>query len=139
MTGLYFVCVCSPDQSPDVIADYIDELGAGRSLPIQTVAYDCNNHQTTVRSVLFSVKNLIFRLKFSFLLARIYILHYYIYSTTCASVFMDNNHSLFTTGSPSENCRQFWRPFPLLCLNKWGNTYDNSISHFLYYFLILCI
>ena len=37
-----------PDQSGDVLLDYLDQLGAGKNLPIQAVAYDCSNYITNV-------------------------------------------------------------------------------------------
>ena len=37
-----------PDQSGEVIVDYVEQLNVGRDIPIQTVAYDCANHVTNV-------------------------------------------------------------------------------------------
>lgn len=42
-----------PDQSADVIVDYVEQLCVGKNIHIHTVAYDCNNHLTnsTLRKI----------------------------------------------------------------------------------------
>ncbi|XP_033122246.1 von Willebrand factor A domain-containing protein 3A-like [Anneissia japonica] len=37
-----------PDQTSEVVIDYIQQLIVGRDIPINTVAYDCNNHLTNM-------------------------------------------------------------------------------------------
>ena len=43
-----FFLFTRPDQSADVLCDYIEQLAVGRDITIQTVAYDCTNHHTNV-------------------------------------------------------------------------------------------
>lgn len=44
-----FAIICSPDQNPKVICDYVRESLAGRHAPLHTVAYDCSISATNVR------------------------------------------------------------------------------------------
>ena len=44
-----FTIICSPDQNPKVICDYVRESLAGRHAPLHTVAYDCSISATNVR------------------------------------------------------------------------------------------
>ena len=44
-----FSIICSPDQNPKVICDYVRESLAGRHAPLHTVAYDCSISATNVR------------------------------------------------------------------------------------------
>lgn len=43
-----FTIICSPDQNPKVICDYVRESLAGRRAPLHTVAYDCSISATNV-------------------------------------------------------------------------------------------
>ena len=45
-----FTIICSPDQNPKVICDYVRESLAGRHAPLHTVAYDCSISATNVRT-----------------------------------------------------------------------------------------
>lgn len=42
-----------PDQTSEILCDYVHQLGIGQGIPLQTVAYDCSNHLTnlTLRSL----------------------------------------------------------------------------------------
>ncbi|KAL3876675.1 hypothetical protein ACJMK2_034479, partial [Sinanodonta woodiana] len=42
-----------PDQSAELLCDYIYQMGVGRNIPLHAVAYDCSNHMTnlTLRSL----------------------------------------------------------------------------------------
>ncbi|XP_064617094.1 von Willebrand factor A domain-containing protein 3A-like [Liolophura sinensis] len=37
-----------PDQSAEVLSDYIHQMAVGRDIPLHAVAYDCNNHMTNI-------------------------------------------------------------------------------------------
>lgn len=37
-----------PDQSSEILCDYIHQMGVGEERPLQTVAYDCSNHLTNI-------------------------------------------------------------------------------------------
>ena len=51
----------SPDQPSDMLCSYVEQLGIGVDLPIQTVAYDCNNHTTQVRESSLELCDLLLR------------------------------------------------------------------------------
>lgn len=45
---LHLIYDCSPDQSPDILCNYIEQVGVGKKIPICAVAYDCSNHLANV-------------------------------------------------------------------------------------------
>lgn len=44
----YINVLFRPDQPSEMLCTYVEQLGIGTELPIQAVAYDCNNHMTHV-------------------------------------------------------------------------------------------
>ncbi|XP_032896497.1 von Willebrand factor A domain-containing protein 3A [Amblyraja radiata] len=53
LDSLLLVLGTSPDQPPGILVDHLQQCMLGRSLPVQTVAYDCNHHtaQEMLRSL----------------------------------------------------------------------------------------
>lgn len=43
-----FLFSCRPDQSSNILIEFIEQIYIGNEIPIHSVAYDCSNQQTNV-------------------------------------------------------------------------------------------
>lgn len=43
-----YIYFCSPDQTTEVLCDYIHQMGVGQHIELNCVAYDCSNQLTNV-------------------------------------------------------------------------------------------